>query len=166
MNIGVIGVNHNSAPISVREKVSFTDTKKIEAINSLLDKDISEIVILSTCNRSEIYVRCENIQEKINLLANFYEDFFDEKEIKNYLFSKIGRDAVSHIFEVTAGLDSIVLGEDQILGQVKKHMNLLCNWVQVKRFLINFLERRLLLQKRLKRQQRFLNSHSLLVTLV
>ena len=120
MNIGVIGVNHNSAPISVREKVSFTDTKKIEAINSLLDKDISEIVILSTCNRSEIYVRCENIQEKINLLANFYEDFFDEKEIKNYLFSKIGRDAVSHIFEVTAGLDSIVLGEDQILGQVKK----------------------------------------------
>ncbi len=119
MDIGVIGVNHNLAPISVREKVSFTDTRKIEAINSLLDKDISEIVILSTCNRSEIYIRANNIEEKISVVKDFYEEYFEEKTVKEYLFSKSGINAISHIFEVTAGLDSIVLGEDQILGQVK-----------------------------------------------
>jgi len=64
MNIGVVGVNHNLAPINVREAVSFTDTKKIEAINILLDREIDEIVILSTCNRSEIYISGENIKQK------------------------------------------------------------------------------------------------------
>lgn len=119
MDIGVIGVNHNLAPISVREKVSFTDTRKIEAINSLLDKDISEIVILSTCNRSEIYIRASNIEDKIQIVEDFYEEYFNEGNIKSYLFSKSGKQAIDHLFEVTAGLDSIVLGEDQILGQVK-----------------------------------------------
>lgn len=119
MDIGVIGVNHNLAPISVREKVSFTDTRKIEAINSLLDKDISEIVILSTCNRSEIYIRANNIENKIQIVEDFYEEYFNERNIKSYLFSKSGKQAIDHLFEVTAGLDSIVLGEDQILGQVK-----------------------------------------------
>ena len=116
MDIGVIGVNHNLAPISVREKVSFTDTRKIEAINSLLDKDISEIVILSTCNRSEIYIRANNIENKIQIVEDFYEEYFNERNIKSYLFSKSGKQAIDHLFEVTAG---IVLGEDQILGQVK-----------------------------------------------
>lgn len=119
MDIGVIGVNHNLAPISVREKVSFTDTQKIEAINSLLDKNINEIVILSTCNRSEIYIRATDIEEKIKIVECFYEEYFNEKGIKSYLFSKLGKQAINHLFEVTAGLDSIVLGEDQILGQVK-----------------------------------------------
>ena len=72
MNIGVVGVNHNLAPINVREAVSFTDTKKIEAINILLDREIDEIVILSTCNRSEIYISGENIQQKVDEVANFY----------------------------------------------------------------------------------------------
>ena len=119
MDIGVIGVNHNLAPISVREKVSFTDTRKIAAINSLLDKDINEIVILSTCNRSEIYIRASNIEDKIKIVEDFYEEYFNETNIKSYLFSKSGKQAINHLFEVTAGLDSIVLGEDQILGQVK-----------------------------------------------
>ena len=72
MNIGVVGVNHNLAPINIREAVSFTDTKKIEAINILLDRDINEVVILSTCNRSEIYIHAENIEEKVDELVNFY----------------------------------------------------------------------------------------------
>ena len=74
MNIGVVGVNHNLAPINVREAVSFTDTKKIEAINILLDREIDEIVILSTCNRSEIYISGENIKQKVDEVANFYKD--------------------------------------------------------------------------------------------
>lgn len=119
MNIGVVGVNHNLAPINIRECVSFTDVARIEAINFLLDKGIEEVIILSTCNRSEIYIQSKNISEKIKIVEDFYENFFNDSNIKEYLFSKKNREAVEHIFNVTAGLDSIVLGEDQILGQVK-----------------------------------------------
>ena len=119
INIGVIGVNHNLAPINIRENVCFTDTQKIEAINYLLDKDIEEIVILSTCNRSEIYIHATDIEDKIKLVKDFYENFFDVKGIKNYLFHKKNDSAIEHLFKVASGLDSIVLGEDQILGQVK-----------------------------------------------
>ena len=119
INIGVIGVNHNLAPINIRENVCFTDTQKIEAINYLLDKDIEEIVILSTCNRSEIYIHATDIDDKIKLVKDFYENFFDVKGIKNYLFHKKNNSAIEHLFKVASGLDSIVLGEDQILGQVK-----------------------------------------------
>lgn len=119
MNIGVVGVNHNLAPIKIRECVSFTDIQKIEAINFLLDKGIEEVIILSTCNRSEIYIQSKDVNEKIKIVEDFYENFFNASNIKEYLFSKKNREAVEHIFNVTAGLDSIVLGEDQILGQVK-----------------------------------------------
>ena len=119
MNIGVIGLNHNLAPINIREHVSFTDIQKIEAINYFLDRDIEEVVILSTCNRSEIYIQAKNIDEKINLVEDFYEEFFNAKGIKEYLFSKKYTSAIEHLFKVASGLDSIVLGEDQILGQVK-----------------------------------------------
>ena len=119
MNIGVVGVNHNLAPINVREAVSFTDTKKIEAINILLDREIDEIVILSTCNRSEIYISGENIQQKVDEVAKFYKDYFGVKDIEQYLFKKTNLEAIQHLFDVTAGLDSLVVGEDQILGQVK-----------------------------------------------
>jgi len=119
MDIGVVGVNHNLAPISIREGVSFTDLQKIEAINYLLDKEIEEIVILSTCNRSEIYIQSPNIEEKIKVVEDFYQSFFNSSSVKKYLFSKTNREAIEHIYNVTAGLDSIVLGEDQILGQVK-----------------------------------------------
>ena len=119
MNIGVIGINHNLAPINIRENVSFTDVQKIEAINYFLDRDIDEVVILSTCNRSEIYIQAKNIDEKIKFLEDFYERFFNVADIKEYLFSKKNTSAVEHLFKVASGLDSIVLGEDQILGQVK-----------------------------------------------
>ena len=119
MNIGVIGVNHNVAPIEIREKVSFTDIQKIEAINYLLDKEIEEIIILSTCNRSEIYIQSKNIENKIKIVEEFYESFFNLPGVKQYLFTKKDRDAIEHIYKVSAGLDSIVLGEDQILGQVR-----------------------------------------------
>ena len=119
MNIGVIGINHNLAPINIRESVSFTDVQKIEAINYFLDRDIDEVVILSTCNRSEIYIQAKNIDEKIKFLEDSYERFFNVADIKEYLFSKKNTSAVEHLFKVASGLDSIVLGEDQILGQVK-----------------------------------------------
>lgn len=119
MNFAVVGVNHNDTPIHIRENVSFTDTQKIEGINFLLDNGISEVVVLSTCNRSEIYIYSDDILKKIEIVKDFYEDFFNVDNIKEYLFCKTGQDAIEHVFRVAAGLDSIVLGEDQILGQVK-----------------------------------------------
>ncbi len=119
MNFAVVGVNHNDTPINIRECVSFTDTQKIESINFLLDNGIQEVVVLSTCNRSEIYIYSKNILDKVEVVKDFYEDFFNVVDIKKYLFCEIGELAISHIFNVASGLESIVLGEDQILGQVK-----------------------------------------------
>ena len=119
MNIAGIGINHNLSPISIREKVSFTDTKKIDSINILLDRGINEIVILSTCNRSEIYISCEDLDKGVDVVSNFYEEFFNLDNIKSYLFNKKNEEAIKHLFVVTSGLDSLVIGEDQILGQVK-----------------------------------------------
>lgn len=119
MDFGIVGVNHNKTPISIREEVSFTESQKIEAINLLLDNGINEVVILSTCNRSEIYIYSKDIKNKIEVVKDFYEDYFGVDSVKEYLFSKNGVDAVEHLFNVAAGFDSIVLGEDQILGQVK-----------------------------------------------
>ncbi|MGL5650914.1 MAG: glutamyl-tRNA reductase [Paraclostridium sp.] len=119
MDFAVVGVNHNNTPINIREIVSFTDTQKIEGINFLLDNGIEEAIILSTCNRSEVYIYSNNILDKVEVVKNFYQDFFDVENIEKFLFNKTGKEAIKHVFNVSAGLDSLVLGEDQILGQVK-----------------------------------------------
>ena len=119
MDFAVVGVNHNNTPINIRENVSFTDTQKIEGINFLLDNGIEEAIILSTCNRSEVYIYSKNILDKVEVVKNFYQDYFDVENIEEFLFNKTGEEAIKHVFNVSAGLDSLVLGEDQILGQVK-----------------------------------------------
>lgn len=119
MDFAVVGVNHNNTPINIRETVSFTDTQKIEGINFLLDNGIEETIILSTCNRSEVYIYSNNILDKVEVVKNFYQDYFDVENIEKFLFNKTGEEAIKHVFNVSAGLDSLVLGEDQILGQVK-----------------------------------------------
>ncbi|MBS4537889.1 glutamyl-tRNA reductase [Clostridium sp. D2Q-11] len=122
MKFAVIGLNHETAATSVREKVAFIDTRKIVAINILLDQGIDEVVILSTCNRSEIYiVEYKNkLDEKIDKIKDFYSKFFDINNVKDYLYVKKNKEAIIHLYNVASGLDSIVLGEDQILGQVKE----------------------------------------------
>jgi glutamyl-tRNA reductase len=136
MEIAVIGLNHKTAPTEIREKVAFTDTKKIEVINSLLDGGIEELVLLSTCNRSEIYIAAgkAKLTEEIHKVKSCYKAFLAQEESEDYLYVKSGDEAVYHLYKVAAGLDSIVLGEDQILGQVK----------DVKRFLTNSSEKQFL----------------------
>ena len=118
MDIAVIGVSHDTAPVQIRERVSFSDSKKIEIIDEILEKEALECILLSTCNRSEIYVAAIHIEkvkeELMTLLTRLLGDGAEK-----YLYVKTGAQAVLHIFEVAAGLKSIVLGEDQILGQVK-----------------------------------------------
>lgn len=119
MEIAVVGVNHKVCPIEVRECVAFTESKKIEGLSFFKAVGVEECVILSTCNRSEIYICDAQIEDKINLVRDFYETYFNEGRIKDYLFVKRGDEALLHLYRVAAGLDSIVIGEDQILGQVK-----------------------------------------------
>lgn len=120
MEVAVVGVNHKVAPIAIREKVAFSEAKKIESMDILLDYGIEEVVILSTCNRSEIYIatKDEKIDKAIEFTKSFYESFFKIIGISDYLFIEKDKKAIEHLYCVAAGLDSIVLGEDQILGQV------------------------------------------------
>ena len=122
MKIAVVGISHNTSPIEVREKFSFTESMKIEGANWLLDKSIEELIIISTCNRSEIYIASEDIDVSIDQVKEFYKEFFSFPQVEEYLFTKKGQEVVAHLYMVTAGLDSVVLGEDQILGQIKEAM--------------------------------------------
>lgn len=124
MEIAVVGINHNKAPIEVRERFSFTESMKIESGDLLLDKSIKETVIISTCNRSEIYIAasCKEIEKAVLEVKTFYREYFKFKNADKYLFEKTGKDAVVHLYVVASGLDSMVLGEDQILGQIREAM--------------------------------------------
>ncbi len=118
MEIAVIQITHKEAPIDIREKVSFTNKGKMRASLRLKEYDIDEFVILSTCNRSEIYIAAEDIDEGINKVINYYEELAGE-EIEKYIVVSKNTEALKHIYRVTVGLESLVLLEDQILGQVK-----------------------------------------------
>lgn len=119
MEIAVVGLNHESAPIKIREQASFTERKKIQFTHILLEAAIEEFVILSTCNRSEIYICAENINESLKKLRDLFQTFTQITHLTDYLFIKKGKEAVTHLFQVTTGLNSLVIGEDQISGQVK-----------------------------------------------
>jgi len=123
MKIIVFGITHKSSTIDLREKVSFSRSRKLEAY-SLLKKSpfIEEAVILSTCNRSEVLAVVQDATIAENWFKRFYIDFFqlkDETLEGTHHFQK-ERGAIQYLYRVCAGLDSLVIGEDQILGQVKE----------------------------------------------
>ncbi|HBH18098.1 MAG TPA: glutamyl-tRNA reductase, partial [Cyanobacteria bacterium UBA9579] len=116
------GVDHKRCPLEIREKVSFTHINIDAAYNKLKqDNNVREVVILSTCNRSEIYAVVDDPDSGKEYLTGFYSDFFsvDNQEIQDYIIDRSGEKLVKHLFEVACGFQSLVLGEDQILGQVK-----------------------------------------------
>lgn len=118
MEIVAVGLDHRKAPMEVREKAAFT-VRSLEAVTETLKKrGIAEVVVLSTCNRSEIYAAAEHADAAVEALKEYYVDY-KTPEIAPYLYTFDGRDAVWHLFRVVAGLDSMILGEDQILGQSK-----------------------------------------------
>jgi glutamyl-tRNA reductase len=122
MSLLAIGINHNTASVEIREKVSFTPETMSESLNSVLDiPGIEESVILSTCNRSEIYCSTEDPQKTseqlIEWLASLHH--LDVEALKACIYVHAGKEAVGHISKVASGLDSMVLGEPQILGQLK-----------------------------------------------
>jgi glutamyl-tRNA reductase len=122
MSLVAIGINHNTAPVAIREKISFSPeamSESLLAIQSL--PGINEIVILSTCNRSELYCDLDNAESAVGLLSDWLAErhCLDKEQLRKYLYIQQGREAVMHISRVASGLDSLVLGEPQILGQLK-----------------------------------------------
>lgn len=120
MEVAVIGVDHHIAPMEIREKMSFTESKKEKAFQVLCQENIHELIIISTCNRSEIYIASKELKKSVSFVCDYLKEYTRRDDIKNYLFIKENREAVYHIFQVAAGLESLVIGEDQILGQVKE----------------------------------------------
>ncbi|WP_313758038.1 glutamyl-tRNA reductase [Tissierella sp.] len=122
MEVAVVGINHNNSPIEIRERFSFSESMKIEASDQILDKSAKEVIIVSTCNRSEIYIASDNIDLSIKEVKEFYKEFFKFSQAEDYIFADRGKNAITHLYIVSSGLDSMVLGEDQILGQIKEAM--------------------------------------------
>jgi len=115
-----LGLNHNSAPVDIRERAAVTAERLDDALESLRRSDsVREATILSTCNRTEIYCHQENPspQGLIHWMCHYHD--LSSTSIRPYLYQHPDRSAVSHAFRVAAGLDSMVLGEPQILGQMK-----------------------------------------------
>jgi glutamyl-tRNA reductase len=123
MHIVVTGLSHKTAPVEIREKLTFPGDAQDEALHALLSyRNISEGVILSTCNRTEIYVVTNDLEAGKHDTVRFLCDFhsYEHAELSPYFYFHDSIEAIHHLFRVVSSLDSMVVGEAQILGQVKE----------------------------------------------
>ncbi|MDR2164052.1 MAG: glutamyl-tRNA reductase [Zoogloeaceae bacterium] len=118
MSIFILGINHRSAPLEIREQVAFDVETLPRALTALAEiPGVRECAILSTCNRTEIYCAADNAATAVDWLAA--RRALAAEMLKSHLYILSNRDAIQHAFRVACGLDSMVLGEPQILGQMK-----------------------------------------------
>ena len=121
MNITALGINHTTEPVQMRERAAISDDRLHDAVRDLTGHaQIEEATILSTCNRTEIY--CGHTLENDDSIVEWLSDFqqLPKGELQPFTYSHMNREAVNHTFRVASGLDSMILGEPQILGQMKK----------------------------------------------
>lgn len=123
MNIAVVGLTHKTAPVEVREKLSIPEPVCDKAIAQLCNyPHIEEVAVLSTCNRLELYLVTPDTEQGIREINQFLSEHskLPSARLRPYLFTLLHQDAVMHLMRVSSGLDSLVLGEGQILAQVKQ----------------------------------------------
>jgi glutamyl-tRNA reductase len=121
----VLGLNHQTAPVGLRERVSVAEPQQEQMLKQIVQlPGIEQAVLLSTCNRTEIY--CQTEPQYEHTLAQWFASFneIEPETLNGHLYSHFGVDAVKHVFRVASGLDSLILGEPQILGQVKQAWSL------------------------------------------
>ncbi|MDO5027920.1 MAG: glutamyl-tRNA reductase [Bacillota bacterium] len=117
-NFGLIGLNHKETPIEIREKIHFYDKDKIESLSYFSENFVEEALILSTCNRTEIYFVGENIDQAAANIEGYLKDFFQVDLEGRQLIKLYNEEALRHLFNTAIGLESLIIGEDQILGQI------------------------------------------------
>jgi glutamyl-tRNA reductase len=118
----LLGVSHHTAPIELRERIDFAGDVLGEAVSGLAARpSLDEAVILSTCNRAELYTACPDIDRGRATLVEFLTGFHSVpvELLRPHLYTRVDEEAARHLFRVASGLDSLVVGEPQILGQVK-----------------------------------------------
>lgn len=122
MHTIVVGVNHRTAPVELREKLSFIEAELPEAMRALQkQKSILENIVVSTCNRTEVYAVVDQLHTGRYYIKQFLANWFDVSmdSFEKYLVVNENDKAIEHLMKVSAGMDSMVLGETQILGQVR-----------------------------------------------
>ncbi|MDA1189656.1 MAG: glutamyl-tRNA reductase, partial [Chloroflexi bacterium] len=124
MHILLVGLSHNSAPLAVRERVSFSHNQLEEALPALR-KRAGDSIIVSTCNRTEIYTTTPNPTKTTGTVLDFLAGYhkLDPDTLAPHLYTEQDTDAARHLFQVAAGLDSFILGESEILGQVRNALS-------------------------------------------
>jgi glutamyl-tRNA reductase len=119
MQLFSFGLNYQSAPVEIRERIAFPESGLTAALRALSEEGLAdEGAILSTCNRTEIYCRTENPEAVVDWLCRFHQ--VSPEQLLPHLYQKFDEEAVAHAFRVASGMNSMVLGEAQILGQVKQ----------------------------------------------
>jgi len=124
MELFVLGINFKTANIATLERVTFQNNEIEPALEILKSsKLLEEIVLVSTCNRTEIYGVTENVRESLSFLEQFFLERgrFSEEELKKITYKYFGAESAKHLFKVVSSLDSMVIGEPQIPGQIKEY---------------------------------------------
>ncbi|MBI2390694.1 MAG: glutamyl-tRNA reductase [Deltaproteobacteria bacterium] len=121
LKVAVIGVSYKSAPVAVRERVAIAGDEREQFLAQLRgDHAVREAILVSTCNRVEIYAAGDSEEAVIERAKQLFSQRVPADDIRPFLYDRRGRDAVHHVFRVASSLDSLVVGEPQILGQVKE----------------------------------------------
>jgi glutamyl-tRNA reductase len=156
MDIVLIGVNHKTAPVELRERLMFSEAAIPEALSNLVDHEaVEEGLIVSTCNRIELLATAPSGMEPgLALLAEFLCGFhkLSPYELDGHLYRCSGPDAVKHVFRVASSLDSMVVGEPQILGQVKEAYHQAVEAGTIGRVLSQLMDRAISVAKRVRNE--------------
>jgi glutamyl-tRNA reductase len=153
MNIVVVGLSHKTAPVEIREKLSIQEAKHEEALNHLKGyPHIEEVAVISTCNRLEIYAVVTDTEKGVVEITQFLSEISHVplQVLRRYLFILLHQDAVRHLMRVAAGLESLVLGEGQILAQVKTTHKLAQKYLAIGRLLDRLFKQAMTAGKRVR----------------
>ena len=123
MSVVVIGLNHRTMPLDLFERMTIDAARLPKALHDLVSRDdLGEVVVLSTCNRTEVYARAERFHHAYSDIRNFLSElaFVTYDQFADHLYVHYGDEAIEHLFSVSSGLDSAVVGEAEILGQVRR----------------------------------------------
>jgi glutamyl-tRNA reductase len=122
MYVLLTGINHQTAPVEIREKFAFSPDQLENVYDQIKNDEVEGLVILNTCNRTELYATARDIEAGQKHLKTFLLDYsgLSAEEIDKYVYQPNCYAAINHLFRVSSGLDSMILGETQVLGQVKE----------------------------------------------